>query len=61
MSRRLLTAIPLFFLLAGAAVAGPLTADMKRVEAIRGLTFLHDVRNVNIERSTLREHLRAEM
>jgi len=60
MSRRLVI-VPLLFLLAGAASASPLTADMKRVEVIRGLTFLHDVRNETIERSTLREHLRAEM
>jgi len=61
MSRRLLTTLPLLFLLAATAAAGPLTADMKRVEAIRGLTFDHDVRNVTIERSSLRDHLRSEM
>jgi len=61
MLRRLWALLTALFLVAGAAAAGPLTADMKRVEVIRGLTFLHDVRTVAIERSTLRERLRNEM
>jgi hypothetical protein len=34
---------------------------MKAVEEIRGKTFLHDVKNVSIDRTDLSAHLRAQM
>lgn len=51
----------LIFLLASCAQASPLAPAMKAVEEIRGKDFLHDVKNVSIDRSDLSKHLRAQM
>ncbi|HKR66605.1 MAG TPA: hypothetical protein VJZ00_22955 [Thermoanaerobaculia bacterium] len=49
------------FLVAGCLQASPLAPAMKSVEAIRGRRFLHDVKNVTIDRSELTANLRAQM
>ena len=49
----------LIFLLTSCAQASPLAPAMKAVEQIRGKEFLHDVKNVSIDRAELTKHLRA--
>jgi hypothetical protein len=49
------------FILASCAQASPLTPAMKAVESIRGRAFLHDVKNVTIDRTDLRANLQAQM
>lgn len=49
------------FILAACAQASPLTPAMKVVESIRGKVFLHDVKNVTIDRADLSANLRAQM
>jgi hypothetical protein len=51
----------LLFLLASCTQASPLQPGMKAVEEIRGKAFLHDVKNVSIDRSDLSKHLREQM
>lgn len=52
----------LVFLLASCrAQASPLQPYMDAVEKIRGREFLHDVKNVSIDRKDLSKHLRAQM
>lgn len=51
----------LIFLLASCSQASPLTPGMKAVEAIRGRKFVHDVKNVTIDRADLSKHLRKQM
>jgi hypothetical protein len=51
----------LLFLLASCAQASPLQPGMKAVEEIRGKPFLHDVKNVSIDRSDLSKQLRDQM
>jgi hypothetical protein len=51
----------LLFLLASCAQASPLQPGMKAVEEIRGKAFLHDVKNVSIDRADLSKHLREQM
>jgi hypothetical protein len=51
----------LIFLLASCAQASPLTPAMKAVEEIRGRKFVHDVKNVTIDRADLSRHLRKQM
>jgi len=48
-------------LLASCSQASPLAPGMKAVEQIRGRSFLHDVRNVTIDRADLNRHLREQM
>lgn len=55
------TRLLLLFLLASCAQASPLEPGMKAVEAIRGKEFLHDVKNISIDRSDLSRHLRQQM
>jgi hypothetical protein len=55
------TRLLLIFLLASCTQASPLTPAMKAVEEIRGKAFLHDVKNVSIDRSELSKHLRDQM
>lgn len=51
----------LVFLLASCTQASPLSPAMKAVEEIRGKEFVHDVKNVSIDRADLSKHLRAQM
>jgi hypothetical protein len=51
----------LVFLTVSCAQASPLAPAMKAVEQIRGRAFLHDVRNVTIDRADLAAHLREQM
>jgi hypothetical protein len=51
----------LIFLLASCAQASPLKPGMEAVEAIRGRKFVHDVKNVTIDRADLTKHLRKQM
>ena len=51
----------LVFLLASCTQASPLAPAMKSVEKIRGRKFVHDVKNVTIERADLSRHLREQM
>jgi hypothetical protein len=51
----------LLFLLASCSWASPLAPGMKAVEEIRGRKFLHEVRNVTIDRADLAKHLEAQM
>lgn len=51
----------LVFLLASCTQASPLAPAMKDVEKIRGKEFLHDVKNVSIDRADLSKHLREQM
>lgn len=51
----------LLFLLASCAQASPLKPGMDAVEAIRGLEFKQDVRNVTIDRAELAKHLREQI
>ncbi|MFL6246879.1 MAG: hypothetical protein ACJ74H_12690, partial [Thermoanaerobaculia bacterium] len=51
----------LLFLLASCTQASPLTPAMHAVEEIRGKEFLHDVKNVSIDRAELSKHLRDQM
>lgn len=51
----------LVFLLASCTQASPLAPAMKAVEEIRGKEFVHDVKNVSIDRADLSKHLRAQM
>lgn len=51
----------LIFLLTSCTQASPLAPAMKAVEEIRGKEFLHDVKNVSIERTDLSKHLREQM
>jgi hypothetical protein len=52
----------LIFLLASCRTeASPLAPHMEAVEKIRGKEFLHDVKNVSIDRSDLSRHLREQM
>ncbi|HEX6641675.1 MAG TPA: hypothetical protein VF215_11215, partial [Thermoanaerobaculia bacterium] len=51
----------LVFLLASCTQASPLDPGMKAVEAIRGKAFLHDVKNISIDRADLSKHLREQM
>ena len=51
----------LVFLLTACGQASPLQPGMKAVEGIRGKTFLHDVKNVSIDRADLSVHLRRQM
>lgn len=48
-------------LLCSCSQASPLDPAMKAVEEIRGREFLHDVKNVTIDRADLARHLRAQM
>lgn len=55
-------ALVVFLFAAAAAQAGPpLTASMKQVERIRGLSFLRDVAHEEIGRDDLRDRLREQM
>lgn len=49
------------FILTSCLQASPLAPGMKAVEEIRGRKFLHDVRNVTIDRSELTANLQAQM
>jgi hypothetical protein len=49
------------FLLTSCLQASPLTPAMKTVEEIRGRRFLHDVKNVTIDRSDLTANLRKQL
>lgn len=51
----------LVFLIASCTQASPLKPGMEAVEAIRGLEFKEDVRNVTIDRADLKTHLREQM
>jgi hypothetical protein len=51
----------LILLLASCGQASPLQPGMKAVEGIRGKDFLHDVKNVSIDRADLSVHLRRQM
>lgn len=51
----------LVFLLTACGQASPLQPGMKAVEGIRGKTFLHDVKNISIDRADLSVHLRRQM
>ncbi|HEY0157063.1 MAG TPA: hypothetical protein VGF28_07200 [Thermoanaerobaculia bacterium] len=51
----------LLLLLTSCAQASPLAPGMKAVEEIRGRKFVHDVKNVSIDRSDLSAHLRKQM
>ena len=51
----------LLLLLISCAQASPLKPGMQAVEEIRGRKFLHDVKNVSIDRSDLSKHLHAQM
>src|SRR5688572_11268792 len=51
----------LIFLLASCTQASPLAPAMNAVEEIRGKEFLHDVKNVSIDRADLSKHLREQM
>ena len=53
--------VALLFVLTACVHASPLTPAMKAVEEIRGLTFVHDVKNVTIDRADLAAHLRQQM
>lgn len=53
--------LSLVFLLVSCVQASPLRPGMKAVEEIRGKQFLHDVKNVTIDRSELAKNLRAQM
>lgn len=56
------TLLAVFFLtLASCAKASSLEPGMKAVEKIRGRKFIHDVKNVTIDRSELTTHLREQM
>lgn len=63
MSARLAARLSAALLLFGTVSlsAAPLTESMKEVEAVRGLTFLHDVKNETVDRKEIPERLRAEM
>jgi hypothetical protein len=61
MSRRLPCFIATLFLVASAAHAASLDADMKTVEKLRGLTFTHPVVSKTITRAELPKVLRAQM
>ncbi|HYC58702.1 MAG TPA: hypothetical protein VEK79_03975 [Thermoanaerobaculia bacterium] len=51
----------LVLLLASCGQASPLKPGMDAVTAIRGKAFLHDVKNVSIDRADLSKHLREQM
>ncbi|HYO76497.1 MAG TPA: hypothetical protein VE010_08540 [Thermoanaerobaculia bacterium] len=51
----------LVLLLASCTQASPLAPGMKAVEEIRGRKFVHDVKNVTIDRADLSTHLRGQM
>lgn len=51
----------LVFLLVSCAQASPLQPGIDAVEAIRGRKFLHDVKNVSIDRADLSKHLHDQM
>jgi hypothetical protein len=53
--------LSLVFLLVSCAQASTLAPGMKAVEEIRGKQFLHDVKNVTIDRSELTKNLRQQM
>jgi hypothetical protein len=51
----------LLLLLISCAQASPLKPGMQAVEEIRGRKFVHDVKNVSIDRADLSKHLHAQM
>ncbi len=51
----------LLLLLTSCAQASPLKPGMQAVEEIRGRKFVHDVKNVSIDRADLSRHLHAQM
>jgi hypothetical protein len=51
----------IFLLVSCRSQASPLTPHMDAVEKIRGKEFLHDVKNVSIDRADLTKHLREQM
>jgi hypothetical protein len=51
----------LLFLVGNASVATPLEKEMRQVERLRGLTFLHDVSQRTIDRSQLRPLIREQL
>ncbi|MDQ3281364.1 MAG: hypothetical protein M3Q69_08125 [Acidobacteriota bacterium] len=51
----------LVLLLASCTQASPLKPGMDAVEQIRGRRFVHDVKNVTIDRKDLSKHLREQM
>ena len=53
--------ILLLLLLTSCAQASSLAPAMKAVEEIRGRKFVHDVKNVAIDRADLSKHLRRQM
>jgi hypothetical protein len=61
MFRRLPQVLAALFLVASAARAASLDADMKAVEKLRGLTFAHPVVSKTITREELPNVLRAQM
>ena len=61
MSRRFLFLATTLFLLGTVASASPLAKEMREVERLRGLTFLHDVTQRTIDRSQLRSLIREQL
>ena len=61
MFRRSKILAALLLLVAGAASASSLQHEMRQVERLRGLTFLHDVREKTIDRSDLRPLIRQQL
>ena len=53
--------LAVLLLLTACAQAAPLGPGMKAVEEIRGRNFIHEVKNVSIDRSVLASHLREQM
>lgn len=51
----------IFLLVSCRTQASPLAPHMDAVEKIRGKEFLHDVKNVSIDRADLSKHLREQM
>jgi hypothetical protein len=49
------------FLVGNASAASPLQKEMREVERLRGLTFLHDVTLRTIDRSELRPLIRDQL
>jgi len=61
MSRARALAIAAIFLVAATLTASPLERPMHAVEQIRGLTFVHDVETIAIDRDRLPAMLQAQM
>lgn len=60
-SLRRLRFLPFLLAFTACAQASPLAPGMKAVEEIRGKKFIAEVRNVTIDRSELKKHLREQM